>query len=100
MADINFKFGTLIRTGPKLVNAGKWDADIADWVRNTRTNADLTIYIRVHFFKIDPAASTGLYGDADDEPRKPSMKRIQKWKPGEFERFTNNLVKSAQRFWT
>ena len=26
MAEINFKYGALIRTGPKLVNGGKWDA--------------------------------------------------------------------------
>jgi hypothetical protein len=49
MVAIDFKFGTLIRTGPKLVNGGKWDADLAEWVRNTTTNADLTIYIRIIF---------------------------------------------------
>jgi hypothetical protein len=30
MADIDFKFGTLIRAGPKLVNGSKWDADLVD----------------------------------------------------------------------
>lgn len=99
MSDINFKFGTLIRTGPKLVNGGKWHADLADWVRNTTTNADLTIYIHVYFSKIDPAGAAGLYGDTDDTPATPSKKKIQKWKPGEFERYTKNLVSGAQRFW-
>jgi hypothetical protein len=99
MADITFNFGTLVRTGPKLVNGGKWDADLADWVRNTTTNADLTIYIQVYFSKIDPAGATGLFGDTDDEPGKPSKKRIQKWKVGEFEHYTNSLVTGAQRFW-
>jgi hypothetical protein len=26
MATVDFKFGTLIRTGPKLAYGGKWDA--------------------------------------------------------------------------
>ena len=99
MAEINFKYGALIRTGPKLVNGGKWDADLADWVRNTTTNADLTIYIRVYFSKIDPANATGLHGDTDDTPAKPSKKKIQKWKAGEFEKYTKNLVAGAQAFW-
>jgi hypothetical protein len=99
MADVDFKFGSLIRTGPKLVNGGKWNADLAEWVRNTTTNADLTIYIRVHFAKIDPAGATGLHGDSDDEAAHPSKRKIQKWKTGEFERFTKNLVTGAQRYW-
>jgi hypothetical protein len=47
MAEVDFKFGTLIRTGPKLANGGKWDADLAEWAREKTTNADPTIYIRV-----------------------------------------------------
>jgi hypothetical protein len=96
---VDFKYGTLIRTGPKLVNGGKWDADLADWVRNTSTNADLTIYIRLHFARIDPAGDTGVYGDTDDTPTTPSKKKIQRWKPGEFERYTKNLISGAQRYW-
>ena len=99
MADIDFKFGTLIRAGPKLVNGGKWDADLVDWRRNTRTNADLTIYIRVYFSKIDPAGASGLHADADDTSTTPSKKKIQKWKPGEFERYTKSLVIGARQFW-
>jgi hypothetical protein len=99
MAEVDFKFGTLIRTGPKLVNGGKWDADLAEWARNRTTNADLTIYIRVYFSKIEPAHATGLYGDTDDTTTRPSKKKIQKWRHGEFEHYTRNLVSSAQRFW-
>jgi hypothetical protein len=101
MAEIDFKFGSLIRTGPQLVYGGKWDADLVDWRRNAKTNADLTIYIRVHFTKIDPPGNgpTGLYGDNDDKPDHPSKKTILRWRPGEFERFTRNLVAGAQRFW-
>ncbi len=104
MGSVDFKFGSLIRTGPTLVHGGKWDADLAEWVRNRRTNADLTIYIKVFFSKIDPVGARGLRGDADDPSEdstmtSPSLKKIQKWKPGEFDRYTRNLVKGAQRFW-
>jgi len=82
------------------VTGGKWDATLDDDVRNATTNADLNIYIRVYFSKITPASGkTGLYGDTDDEPGHPSKKKIQKWAPGEFERYTKRLVSQAQHFW-
>ena len=96
---INFKFGSLIRTGPQLIYGGKWNSDLNEDVRNTFTNADLTIYIKVNFQKIDPADAVGTYGDTDDTPSNPSKKKIQKWRPGEFERFTSTLLRSAQNFW-
>ena len=99
MADIDFKFGTLIRTGPKLQYGGKWNADLVDWKTDATTNAYLTIFINVHFDKIDPASATGTYGDTDDKAAIPSKKPIQKWKPGEFERFVRNLTTGAQSFW-
>ncbi len=99
MAEIDFKFGTLIRTGPKLKYGGKWDADLVDWKTDATTNAFLTIFIRIWFVKIDPAAATGSYGDSDDTPTNPSKKPIQKWKPGEFERFVRNMTSGAQAFW-
>ena len=99
MAEIDFKFGSLIRTGPKLKYGGKWDADLVDWKTDATTNAYLTIFIRVHFDKIDPAGATGTYGDTDDSAAHPSKRPIQKWKPGEFERFVRNLTSGAQSFW-
>lgn len=92
---IDFRFGSLIRTGPTLVNGGKWHADLVEWNRNQTTNADLTIYIRVFFDKIDPAggARTGTHMDYD------TNRRIQRWAPGEFERFVRNLTTGASRFW-
>ncbi|HXB25089.1 MAG TPA: hypothetical protein VNV25_10205 [Gemmatimonadaceae bacterium] len=100
MTDLVFKYGSLIRSGPQLVNGGKWDATLEDEVRNGRTNADLTIFIRVFFSKIDPASGKkGLYPDTDDTPANPSKRRIQAWGRGEFDRFANNLVAGAQRFW-
>lgn len=99
MGEIDFRFGTLIRTGPQLVYGGKWEADLVDWKIDATTNAYLTIFIRVYFAKIDPAGATGTYGDADDTDASPSKKPIQKWKPGEFERYVRNLTGGAQRFW-
>jgi hypothetical protein len=100
VADIEFKYGSLIRTGPSLVYGGKWNSDLADYVRNGSTNADLSIYIDVYFKKIDPAGNAGLYGDSDDTPTSPSKRKIQRWKPGEFERYTQRLISQAQRYWT
>ena len=100
MTEITFKYGSLIRTGPKLKYGGKWDATLDEWVRNAKTNADLEIAIRVHFVKIDPAAGrTGLHGDHDDRPGHPSLRKIQRWAPHEFENFTRRLVSTAQRYW-
>ena len=99
MNEINFKFGSLIRGGPKLSTGGKWDATLDEFVRNGHTNVPLTIYIRVQFVKIDPAGKTGTYGDADDEPGSPSKRQIQRWGKGEFEHYTKRLVTGAQQFW-
>lgn len=99
MATVDFKFGTLIRTGPKLANGGKWDADLVDWKIDAATNAYLTIFIRIYFAKIDPAGPKGTYGDTDDTAAHPSKKPIQKWKPGEFELYVRHLTGGAQRFW-
>jgi hypothetical protein len=100
MTDVNFKFGALIRTGPKLKYGGKWDAFLDEYVRNAHANADLTISIRVHFAKIDPpSGKTGVYGDTDDRPHHASKRKIQKWAPGEFEHYTHRLLATAQRFW-
>src|SRR5262249_37376609 len=105
---IDFKFGTLIRTGPKLVNGGKWDSDLDESTRTSTTNAGLTIYIKVFFQQIDPpkGAKSGLDGDSDSgeiDPvtKKPKPKKqIIPWKPGEFATFTKNLTQQAQRFWS
>jgi len=99
VAEINFKYGSLIRTGPKLVNGGKWDATLDEFVRNSSTNADLTIHISIFFAQINPARKTGVYGDSDDTPTHPSKRKIQSWKPGEFQTFTQRLVRQAQNFW-
>jgi hypothetical protein len=98
---INFKHGALIRGGPKLQSGGKWDAMLDDSVRNAHTNADLTIFIRVHFQRINPAhGQAGTYADSNDKPGHPSKKKIQRWAPGEFETFVRHLLHEAQHFWT
>jgi len=100
MTTIDFKYGALIRGGPKQSTGGKWDATLDEYVRNGHTNADLTIYIRVFFSKVNPSSGrTGVYGDTDDTPTSPSKKKIQRWAAGEFERYTRRLVGGAQNFW-
>ncbi len=95
MNDVVFKYGTLIRTGPKLKYGGKWDSDLVDWVRNEHTNADLTIYIKIYFQKIEPTAAVQTHADSDN-----NQKKIVAWKPGEFEQFKRTLLGQAQQFWT
>jgi hypothetical protein len=105
---IDFKYGTLIRTGPKLINGGKWDAELNEWVRNATTNADLLISISIFFQKIDPAGgkTDGLHEDADTGDIDPAThaaypkKKILAWRKGEFEHFRSRLVREAQRFWS
>jgi hypothetical protein len=105
---IDFKFGSLIRTGPKLINGGKWDAELMEWRRNASTNTDLQINIRVFFQRIDPApGSTGAYPDSDTgkviDKRTGAvgpMKTIIAWKPHEFDQFVARTLSSAQRFWS
>lgn len=95
MSTITFKHGALIRSGPKLVNGGKWDSMLDDSNRDAHTNAILTIYIDIHFVKISPASGNkGTYGDADSKPRK-----IQNWKKGEFATFKKRLLSQAEHFW-
>jgi hypothetical protein len=105
---VDFKFGALIRTGPKLVNGGKWDAELIEWHRNATTNADLQINIRVYFQRIDPlGGNKGKYADSDTGrvvnkktgavgPLKP----IIAWKPHEFDYFVTRTLTGAQRFWS
>jgi hypothetical protein len=109
MTDVKFNYGTLIReVGSKLDYCGKWNATLNESVRNAQTNADMTLFIRVHFKKIDPPQLPagakqllgpmrlrGYYSDHDGRPF-----RIQAWARHEFEHFTRVLLASAQRFWS
>lgn len=100
MTNLEFKYGSLICGGPKQKSGGKWDATLDEFVRNAHTNADLTIFIRAYFAKIDPVpGQAAVYGDANDTPENASKKKIQTWAPGEFEFFTYRLVRQAQQFW-
>lgn len=96
MADVEFKFGALFRGGPKQAAGGKWDATLDEYVRNKTTNADLTIFIRVSFVKVDPPAGkrTAQYPDANAD-----LRTIQPWATREFERFSSHAIDGAQRYW-
>ena len=51
MATIDFKFGTLIRTGPKLQYGGKWNADLVDW-RVLVLGSNCSQYLFPHFRRV------------------------------------------------
>jgi hypothetical protein len=96
MADLNFKFGALILGGPKQVAGGKWDATLDEFKRSRTTNADLTIFIRVRYIRVNPSPGklTEQYPDSDKKPI-----TIQPWAHGEFEQFSAHAIIGAQRFW-
>jgi len=48
MGTVDFKFGTLIRTGPNLTYGGKWDVHLVDWKIDRSTKVlSISLYIPV-----------------------------------------------------
>ncbi|MCC2688867.1 MAG: hypothetical protein K0S21_1670, partial [Rhizobiaceae bacterium] len=61
MGDITFEFGSLIHGRQNRM--GTFDADLNPDVRNRATNADLTLYLRIHFQQVNPTATVTTYAD-------------------------------------
>ena len=76
--EIEFKFETMTSRG-NAFGEGKWDADLDQSVRDSQSNADLVIVIRIYFDKIQRGGAN--------------------WEDGQFERFKRLVLASAQRFW-
>lgn len=92
MSTVDFEFGTLIQGQRN--QQGTFDADINPSVRNATTNADLTLYIRINFQKIEPTAASNTYNDADG-----TAVPIRAWRPGEFETFKRTFLGQCRRAW-
>lgn len=77
----------------------KFDASLnTDWC-NSKTNADLTLTLRLGFRQINPAGGAAKgsyndYGDASGQPR-----AILKWTPQTWQAWKLTFCRSAQLFW-
>jgi hypothetical protein len=89
---VDFEFGSLIQGRQNQM--GTFDADLDPDVRNVWTNADLTLYLRIHFQKIDPTAGSNTYRDYDG-----TAVPIRAWLPQEWSRWKGRFLSDCQRRW-
>ncbi|MEZ5367260.1 MAG: hypothetical protein R2748_34205 [Bryobacterales bacterium] len=92
MGVVDFEFGSLIQGRQN--EMGTFDADLNPDGRNATTNADLTLYIRVNFQKIEPTATVTTYNDADG-----TAVPIQSWGASEWSGWKRRFVTDCQRRW-
>ena len=83
----------------KTLKLARCDATLSTDVCNLRTNADLTLILRLGFRQINPAggAASGTYNDFGDPARK--ARKIIKWDSGSWAAWKQNFCRSAERFW-
>ncbi|MFL9997898.1 hypothetical protein PQR34_42520 [Paraburkholderia sediminicola] len=84
----------------RILRLSKFDAELNADICDLRTNAELTIHLKLGFRQINPAggAATGTFHDFGD-PSDPHIRRIIKWTPGVWTAWKANLVSAAQRHW-
>lgn len=92
MSVVNFEFGTLIHGRQN--SMGTFDADLNPDVRNATTNADLTVYVRIHFQKIDPTPASSTYADYDG-----TAVPIRAWRDSEWLAFRTTFLNDCRRKW-
>lgn len=92
MNTVNFKYGALIHGRQN--NMGAFNAVLNPRVRNRETNADLTLFVRVHFKQINPTAASKTYRDSDNKDVP-----IRKWKPKEWNLWKTQFIGDCQRKW-
>lgn len=71
-----------------------FDADIDPDVRNRRTHANLTLYVRICFQKIDPISSPPTYNDSGG-----NAVPIRAWRPGKWPRWKRRFLSDCRRRW-
>lgn len=78
-----------------------WDAELDTDVCNPSTNANLTLTMRLAFHAVNPenGADEGVY-QVFEEGEEAEERKIRRWTPSAWQRWTHNLVRSAERFWT
>lgn len=83
----------------KTLKLARCDAILSTDHCNLRTNADLTLVLRLGFRQINPAgaASSGTYNDYGDSSRK--ARKIIKWDGPSWAAWKHGFCSSAERFW-
>jgi hypothetical protein len=84
----------------KTINTAQWNAELdTDVCVDPYTNADLTLTLQLGFRQINPAggAAEGKYRDYGDGTS--PERKIIKWTPGAWKKWTDDLVTSAQNYW-
>lgn len=92
MSTINFEFGSLIHGRQNRM--GTFDADLNPDVRNRTTNADLTLYLRIHFQQINPTATSNTYNDYNG-----TAVPIRAWRAAEWTNWKRKFLEDCQRKW-
>lgn len=92
MGTVNFEYGTLIHGRQNRM--GTFDADINPDVRNRTTNADLTVFVRIHFQQINPTTGSSTYNDYDG-----TAVPIRAWRANEWLQWKRQFLNDCQRKW-
>lgn len=93
MGEVTFEFGTLIHGRQNQM--GTFDADLNPDVRNSTTNADLTLYIRINFQRIDPTpGSPATYRDYDG-----TAVPIRAWRDAEWTQWKSRFLSDCRTKW-
>jgi hypothetical protein len=92
MGEVTFEFGSLIHGRQNRM--GTFDADLDPDVRNQTTNADLTLYLRINFQKIDPTTTVTTYNDYNGTPVP-----ILTWRTSEWSAWKRRFLTDCQQKW-
>lgn len=92
MTTVNFEHGTLIHGRQNRM--GTFDADISMHGANRLNNADLTVYLRINFQKIDPTPGNTTYRDWDN-----TAVPIRAWRGQQFDRWKRRFMRDCKRKW-
>ncbi len=92
MGEVNFEFGTLIQGRQNQM--GTFDADLNPDVRNATTNGDLTVYVRIHFQRVDPTPASRTYNDWDG-----TAVPIRAWRASEWSSWKQRFLSDCQSKW-
>ncbi len=103
MNTVTFDFPTLIHGKKDSFFGGVFDAMLNEDPRNATTNAELTIYMRLHIYDgfTDPKiVKNGFAEDGEKDAAGNNLKfEVTAWPAAEFTLWKKKLISTAQAFW-